>query len=282
MKKYLVTVLLSMTIAVPAMGADGPKDFEGQLSYSLGYEMGNYLKSLDAGIKSDILFNGVEMALKGESPLMNEDEMAKVKETFAKKMQIKQLAEFENMKKENLAEGKAFLEKNKGKKGVVLTKSGLQYEIVKEGKGPKAKPEDVVTVNYTGSLVDGTVFDSTDKHGEPAKFQVNRVIPGWTEAMQLMNPGMKMHLVIPSDLAYGEQGAKPVIEPNSVLVFDVELLKVDVPEVEKKVEAAPATPDVAAQAQAAAEKVEAAAEKVKVAAAKVNAAAEKTPVKAAE
>ncbi len=276
MKKYLVTVLLSMTVAVPAMGADGPKDFEGQLSYSLGYEMGSYLKSLDAGIKSDILFNGAEMALKGEKPLMSEDEMLKVKETFAKQMQIKQVAEFEKMKADNLAAGKAFLDKNKGKKGVVLTKSGLQYEIVKEGKGPKAKPEDTVTVNYTGTLVDGTVFDSTDKHGEPAQFQVNRVIPGWTEAMQLMNPGMKMHLVIPSELAYGEQGAKPVIEPNSVLVFDVELLKVEAPapKVEKKVEAAPVVPDVAEQAKAAVEKVEAAADKVKAAADNVKAAAE--------
>lgn len=274
MKKYLVTVLLSMAVAAPAMGDDVPKDFEGQLSYSLGYEMGSYLKSLDAGIKSDILFNGAEMALKGEKPLMSEDEMLKVKETFAKQMQVKQIAEFEKMKEDNLAAGKAFLEKNKAKKGVVLTASGLQYEIVKEGKGPKAKPEDTVTVNYTGTLVDGTVFDSTDKHGEPAKFQVNRVIPGWTEAMQLMNPGMKMHLVIPSDLAYGEQGAKPIIEPNSVLIFDVELLKVESPKVEKKVEAAPAVPDVAEQAQAAVEKVEAAADKVKAAADKGKAAAE--------
>lgn len=124
----------------------------------------------------------------------------------------------------NLEEGNAFLEKNKAREGVVTTESGLQYEILKEGDGPKPKATDKVKVNYHGTLIDGTVFDSSVDRGEPVTFAVNQVIPGWTEALQLMPVGSKWKLYIPANLAYGERGAGQDIGPNETLIFEVELL----------------------------------------------------------
>jgi FKBP-type peptidyl-prolyl cis-trans isomerase len=136
------------------------------------------------------------------------------------------MAKLEEMKTANKTAGEAYLAENKKKKGVVVTASGLQYEVIKQGDGKKPLPTDTVKVEYVGKLINDTEFDSTTKHGQPAEFQVEQVIKGWSEALQLMNVGSKMHLVIPSDLAYGENGAAPMIEPNSVLVFDVELLSI--------------------------------------------------------
>lgn len=127
---------------------------------------------------------------------------------------------------ENLEAGNAFLESNKSKEGVTTTESGLQYEVITEGTGEKPTPADQVRVHYHGTLMDGTVFDSSVERGEPATFGVSQVISGWTEALQLMPVGSKWKLTIPSDLAYGERGAGANIGPNSVLVFEVELLEI--------------------------------------------------------
>lgn len=127
----------------------------------------------------------------------------------------------------NAAAGAAFLQANKSKPGVMTLPDGLQYKVIKEGNGPKPTASDVVTVNYAGTLIDGTEFDSSYKRGEPAKFPVNAVIQGWTEALQLMKVGSKWELYIPADLAYGSNGAPPVIGPNETLVFTVELLGVN-------------------------------------------------------
>lgn len=126
----------------------------------------------------------------------------------------------------NLEEGNAFLEKNKAREGVVTTESGLQYEILKEGNGPKPQPTDKVKVNYHGTLIDGTVFDSSVDRGEPVTFGVNQVIPGWTEALELMPVGSKWKLYIPANLGYGERGAGSDIGPNETLIFEVELLDI--------------------------------------------------------
>ncbi len=126
----------------------------------------------------------------------------------------------------NLKEGEEFLAKNKTKSGVVTTASGLQYEIIKAGTGPKPKAEDEVKCHYKGTLIDGKVFDSSIERGEPATFPVNRVIPGWTEALQLMPVGSKWKLYIPASLGYGERGAGQDIKPNSTLIFEVELLEI--------------------------------------------------------
>ena len=129
--------------------------------------------------------------------------------------------------KDNKTIGREFLEENAKNDSVIQTESGLQYMVLKEGKGAKPGPTDEVTVHYTGRLINGTVFDSSVERGEPATFPLNKVIPGWTEGLQLMSEGSKYRLFIPSELAYGEKGAGQQILPNSTLIFDVELIKVE-------------------------------------------------------
>ena len=141
----------------------------------------------------------------------------------------KQAAAKKEQGEKNETQGKKFLEENKKKEGWKTTASGLQYKVLKEGKGAAPKETDTVKVNYRGTTIDGTEFDSSYKRGQPATFPVNRVIKGWTEALQLMKPGAKYQLAIPSDLAYGERGAGSDIGPNSTLLFDVELLEIVAP-----------------------------------------------------
>jgi FKBP-type peptidyl-prolyl cis-trans isomerase len=227
MKKSLISVALGMVLTLPALSvAAPPASFEDKLSYSMGFEVGNYFKSAGGDIQKEFLLIGIEDAFKGAEPTMSAEDMLSVKKEFAAKMQARQMAKLDEMKAKNKAAGEAYLAENKNKKGVKVTASGLQYEVIKKGEGKNAGPSDSVKVEYTGKLINGTEFDSTAKRGEPAEFQVDQVIKGWSEALQLMNPGSKLRLVIPSDLAYGENGAAPMIEPNSVLVFDVEMLSI--------------------------------------------------------
>lgn len=228
MKKYFVSAVLGLCIAFPAVSqAAPPASFEEKISYSMGFEVGNYFKGAGGDIQEEMLIKGIQDAYKEATPLLTPEEMVAVKNEFGEKMQAEQMAKMEQMKAENKAAGEAFLEENKKKEGVIVTESGLQYQVLKQGEGENAKPTDTVKVDYVGTLVDGTEFDSSIKRGEPALFQVDQVIKGWGEALQLMNPGTKLHLVIPSELAYGENGAAPTIQPNAVLVFDVELLSIE-------------------------------------------------------
>jgi len=174
-----------------------------------------------------VLIQGIKDAYDGGKPALTPEEMAGVQKQFAVKMQEKQKAELAAMLVKNKEAGDAYLEKNKQKEGVKVTESGLQYEVLKAGDGPKPTSADKVKVDYVGKLIDGKEFDSSIKRGEPAVFGVGQVIKGWSEAMQLMNVGSKYRLVIPSDLAYGEQGVAPTIQPNSVLIFEVELLGIE-------------------------------------------------------
>jgi peptidylprolyl isomerase/FKBP-type peptidyl-prolyl cis-trans isomerase FklB len=228
MKKYFATAVLGFCIAMPAVSQSAPPaSFEEKISYSMGFEVGTYFKGAGKDIQEEMLVKGIQDAYKEATPLLTPEEMMAVKQQFGEKMQAEQMAKMEQMKEENKAAGLAFLDENKKKEGVIVTESGLQYQVVKQGEGENAKPTDKVKVDYVGTLVDGTEFDSSIKRGEPALFQVDQVIKGWSEALQLMNPGTKIHLVIPSELAYGENGAAPTIQPNSVLVFDVELLSIE-------------------------------------------------------
>ena len=228
MKKYLVSAVLGLCLVMPAVSQSAaPASFEEKISYSMGFEVGNYFKGAGGDIQQEFLVKGIEDAYKGAKPALTPEEMQAIQKEFAQKMQAQQKVKMEQMKAANLAAGAKFLEENKKKKGVVVTASGLQYEVLKQGQGEKAKATDKVKVEYVGTLIDGTEFDSTKAHGEPAQFQVNQVIKGWAEALQLMNVGTKLHLVIPADLAYGENGAAPKIQPNSVLVFDVELISIE-------------------------------------------------------
>ncbi len=235
MKKKIVSALLTICFMVPAasFSAGQPeaplslKSFEEKLSYSMGFEVGNYFKGAGGDIQKDLLLQGIKDAYDGAKPALAPEEMVVVQKEYAVKMQERQKAEMAVMLAKNKAAGDAYLEENKKKEGVIVTESGLQYEVITQGEGEKPKATDKVKVDYVGKLIDGREFDSSIKRGEPAEFAVGQVIKGWSEALQLMNVGSKLRLVIPSDIAYGEQGVAPTIQPNSVLVFEVELLAIE-------------------------------------------------------
>lgn len=220
--------LMPLCIQADDKAAESPfKTSNEKLSYSMGLDLGNYLKSMGNELDLDTLKSGIEDGFTGAEPKMSQEELAAVQEEFAAKMKAKQEEQLAAMMEKNKAAGQAFLDENKKKEGVNVTESGLQYEVITAAEGPKPKETDTVKVDYTGTLVDGTEFDSSVKRGEPAIFGVDQVIPGWGEALQLMEVGSKYRVVIPSDLAYGETGAPPVIEPNSVLVFEIDLLAIE-------------------------------------------------------
>lgn len=241
MNRLMVFALMALLI-FPALGFSADKDkpaaelktFQDKLSYSMGLDVGTYFKGMKEDIDYDRLLLGITDAFKGNKQLLSAEEVAQVQKEFATKMQAKQAAQVKELQEKNKKAGDAYLAKNKEVKGVVVTKSGLQYEVVKKGNGEKVKEGDQVKVHYTGTFVDGKTFDDSRKRGEPAVFGVDQVIPGWSEALKLMDVGSRYKLAIPSTLAYGEQGAPPVIEPNSVLLFDVELIAIE------KKDAAPA------------------------------------------
>ena len=178
-------------------------------------------------IDSDAIAKSFKDVFEGNNLEVTEAESLQFLQTYFKELQgKKQLADAEKAKA--LAEeGVAYLAENSTKEGVTTTESGLQYEVLSKGEGSSPTPQDNVTVHYTGTLTDGTVFDSSVERGEPATFGVSQVIPGWTEALQLMSVGGKFRLVIPSELAYGQRGSGAKIAPNSTLVFEVELLKIN-------------------------------------------------------
>lgn len=191
-----------------------------KLSYAWGLAMGNQLKGM--GMKTltvEDFKDAVKTVYEGGEPAMNIEEAQKLIQDYLGELQRK-------AEETARAAGKKFLDENRKNAGVKETASGLQYVVEKEGSGAQPAAEDEVTVHYTGRLLDGTVFDSSVNRGEPATFPLNRVIPGWTEGVQLMKEGAKYTFFIPSDLAYGPQGIPGAIPPHSTLIFDVELIKV--------------------------------------------------------
>lgn len=200
------------------------KTEEQKVSYMIGLDMGSYLKKMGIKIDKAALEQGIEDTLSGNKILFTPEQVAALKQEFGKKMQDEQMAKAKATGEKNMKEGDAFLEKNKGEKGVITTKSGLQYIILTQGTGPKPKSTDVVTVNYRGTTIDGKEFDSSYKRGQPATFPVTGVIPGWTEALQLINVGTKVKLFVPASLAYGPRGAGQDIGPNATLIFEIELI----------------------------------------------------------
>lgn len=197
-----------------------------KISYGIGMDIGENMKKQSIDIDPDKLAQGIKDVFSGGKLLMTEEEFRNTMENFRKDMMAKQKMQMQEVSDKNKKEGEAFLTENKKKEGVKTLPSGLQYKVIKEGDGNLPKAEDTVTVHYKGTLLDGTEFDSSYSRGEPATFPVNGVIPGWTEALQLMKAGSKWQLFIPSSLAYGERGAGGKIGPNSTLVFDVELLSI--------------------------------------------------------
>lgn len=198
-----------------------------KLSYALGMSMGHNFKG--TGIKtlnSADFAAGVASVYDGVKPEMTFDEAKRIVNEYFAKLEAEMQAEAAKQGEVNRKNGEAFLTENAKREGIKVTESGLQYEVLESGKGDSPKASDNVEVHYTGKLIDGTVFDSSVERGVPAAFGVTQVIPGWVEALQLMHEGDKWRLYIPSDLAYGPNGAGGVIGPNMTLIFDVELLRV--------------------------------------------------------
>jgi len=198
-----------------------------KLSYALGMSMGHNFKG--TGIKtlnSADFAAGVASVYDGVKPEMTFDEAKRIVNEYFAKLEAEMQAEAAKQGEVNRKNGEAFLTENAKRDGIKVTESGLQYEVLVSGKGDSPKASDNVEVHYTGKLIDGTVFDSSVERGVPASFGVTQVIPGWVEALQLMHEGDKWRLYIPSNLAYGPNGAGGVIGPNMTLIFDVELLRV--------------------------------------------------------
>jgi len=198
-----------------------------KFSYAIGTDIGMSLKDFQGEVDLAVMFQGIKDHLEGKPALLNDADNRAIKETVFKRIaEVKQQDEVKKAETNKVA-GDKFLADNGKKKGVVTTTSGLQYEVVKQGSGEKPKATDMVKVHYVGTTIAGKEFDSSIKRGEPVTFPVDRVIPGWTEALQLMPVGSKYKLYIPSTLAYGERSAGPDIGPNETLIFEVELLSIE-------------------------------------------------------
>ncbi len=205
-----------------------------KISYAIGSDMGKRMRNIKEELDLSILFQGFRDGMGGDDKIqMPAADVHKVLQEFSQKMRQRAQEERKAQADKNLAEGEAFLKENATKEGVVTTETGLQYKVLKEGTGALPKATDTVEVHYRGTLLDGTEFDSSYKKGTPAKFALHRVIPAWTEGVQLMKVGSKYMFFVPSKLGYGERGSRS-IGPNAVLTFEIELLSIVSPEELKK------------------------------------------------
>lgn len=242
MKKYALPLALAGLVALQAcnqQAADSGKTAEAaapaalklesteqRLSYGIALTLGQRMKADAVPMDVDAFSAGLRDALSGAEPRLTQEEIGAEMQAYQEKAAAEQQAAQAALAETNMAAATAFLAENAAKEGVVVTDSGLQYEVVTAGDGPKPGPEDTVEVHYRGTLLDGTEFDSSYARGETVTFGVGQVIPGWTEALQLMPVGSKYKLVIPPELGYGAGGAGQVIGPNAALVFDVELIAI--------------------------------------------------------
>jgi FKBP-type peptidyl-prolyl cis-trans isomerase len=238
----LLSLIPTLAIAAPATKTDASTsaveqtkgsqvlNAEQKLSYAFGASIGQNFKRQETPINIDFFIQGLKDAIFQNKLALTQEEIGQILSSFREEQDKVREEKMKEIAAKNLKEGKAFLEANKTKPGVITLASGLQYKVNAPGAGESPQKTDTVTVNYRGTLINGMEFDSSDKHKQAAMFPVNAVIPGWTEALQLMKPGAKWTLYIPPNLAYGDAGAGNVIEPNATLIFDVELLSVKHPE----------------------------------------------------
>ncbi len=232
MKKNLVVFAVMLFVVGLALVESGCakqslKTKKDKVSYSIGWDIGSSFKKQSIDMNFDALLMGIKGAAGDAKSLLTEDEIKDVLQEFQVEQREKMTKQRSESEGKNKKEGEEFLAKNKKEKGIKVTSSGLQYRVIKEGKGAKPGKNDKVTVHYEGKLIDGTVFDSSYDRGSPATFPVGGVIPGWTEALQLMKAGSKCELFIPSELAYGTRGAGGNIGPNATLIFTVELISIE-------------------------------------------------------
>lgn len=236
-KKMLVlaaAAAISLTAACAKKEGDAGATAAGDLNtdaqkfgYAIGIDLGKSLQPVKDDVDIASLKAGLDDAVGGATPKMDDAAREQIKITVAKKLQEKQVADREKQSEKAKAEGEKFLAENAKKAGVKTTASGLQYEVLTEGKGEHPKATDTVTVHYKGTLLNNEEFDSSYSRNQPVTFPLANVIPGWTEGVQLMTPGAKYKFYIPSALGYGERGAGVKIGPNETLVFEVELISVE-------------------------------------------------------
>ncbi len=233
MKTALTAAIGTLAVLLLASGCTAGeknpelKGLKEKVSYAIGLSIGRDFQAQEIEVDPELLLRGLKDGLAGKEGLMSEEQIQETQIAFQTEMMAKQETKMKAMADKNKQESEVFHADNAKKDGVVTLPSGLQYQVIEAGKGKSPKAEDMVTVHYEGTLIDGSVFDSSRMRGEPATFPVGGVIPGWTEALQLMKEGAKYRLFIPPALAYGERGAGPMIGPNATLVFEVELLKID-------------------------------------------------------
>ena len=233
--KSRVIVMLGILFLVSQVNAEENlvlKNQKEKVSYIIGMDIGGNLKKQSIDIDPNILLKGIQVGLAGAKSLLTDQETQETMVAFRREMMAKQ----EEIAKKNKVDGEAFLGENKKKEGVKTLPSGLQYKVIKAGTDKKPKLSDSVTSQYRGTLIDGTEFDSSYKRGQPVTFPVSGVIPGWTEALQLMGEGAKWQIFVPSNLAYGERGAGGVIGPNATLIFEIELISIQEKKQENKEE----------------------------------------------
>jgi FKBP-type peptidyl-prolyl cis-trans isomerase FklB len=232
MRRVVITVLSLALFAGQAVAEDKKEMSEKEkLSYSIGYSQGSnmagFFKAQSVDVDTNTMIEAFKAGLSGTNPTLSEQNMREIIAGFQKDLAAKQTKHMKELSDKNQKAGEDFLAQNKKKEGVVTMPSGLQYKVLKDGTGKTPKATDKVTVNYKGTLIDGKEFDSSYKAGKPVVFQVNKVIPGWTEALQMMKVGSKWEVFIPSNLAYGLRGSGPMIGPNSTLIFEIDLISIE-------------------------------------------------------
>jgi FKBP-type peptidyl-prolyl cis-trans isomerase FklB len=227
--KHVLTVILGIAFLFSACHVEEKieiKDQNDKTSYSVGYQVGGDFKRQGVDLNPEAFVKGVQDALAGDKPLVTPEEMNQTLVDLKRRIMATEQEKLKKMSEKNLADGEAFRAENGKKEGVKTLPSGLQYKVLSEGAGKTPTKSDTVTVHYRGTFMNGTEFDSSIARGQPATFKVDGVIPGWTEALQLMKEGAKWELFIPPELAYGERGMPPRIPPQSTLIFEVELMSV--------------------------------------------------------
>ncbi len=202
------------------------KTLNDKFSYAMGVQVVESIKTIKTEINHDYFIMGIKDSFENREFIISKKEMASIRKEIFGKERKKYIQKMRGVSKKNKLDQDKFLAENRKKDGITTTKSGLQYKIIKKGDGPIPVASDKVTVNYRGTLLNGEEFDNSYKRGKPASFMVKGVIKGWTEALQLMPVGSKYKLFIPSELAYGKKGAGAKIDPNSALIFDIELLSI--------------------------------------------------------
>ncbi|MBA2648855.1 MAG: FKBP-type peptidyl-prolyl cis-trans isomerase [Legionella sp.] len=224
--KLVAAVIIGLSTTLAQAAVTSLATEKDKLSYSIGADLGKNFKNQGIEISSEAFAQGIQDAVSGGKLLLTEQQVKEVLTSFQKDMMAKQMSELNKKTEENKVKGEAFLNSNKSKPGVVVLPSGLQYKIITAGTGNKPTKTDTVTVEYTGKLIDGSVFDSSEKTGKPATFQLTQVIPGWTEVLQLMPAGSTWEVYIPSNLAYGPRNIGKVIGPNETLIFQIHLVSI--------------------------------------------------------